>query len=453
MSVTISIILDKRRMKKKTGTYPLKLQVIADSEPFRYQTKFDLSVEDYKKLSASRISEELQKVRDTLKLIQRNAEIYLEQNNPFNIHEFEKDFIKENPLFLQRKRKAKSETISSDNKAFDLSIYLKKFPILKENHSSEDCISVAYRAYVIKLLEEERIGSAINYQDSYNSLKKFGGNVKFNAITTSYLIRYEKWMLNRGCSKSTIGIKLRPLRAVFNYAIDSLGIIKRDKCYPFGRYKYQIPTSRNRKKSLEMDVVGKLYYYDVNCEEERKARDFWFFCYFGNGMNPKDIAFLKYKNIDGEYLIFERAKTERTTRTNPKPITVFITEEMWKIIEAWGNKEQNPNSYIFPILQPGMTALDQHFTVKAFGKFINHWVGKIKTDLGIDIKIGTLEARHTFSTRMKRSGASTEYIQEALGHMDKKTTENYLNSFEKEVKKEFAAKLSPFKLKSVSKTA
>ncbi len=40
---------------------------------------------------------------------------------------------------------------------------------------------------------------------------------------------------------------------------------------------------------------------------------------------------------------------------------------------------------------------------------------------------------------MKNSGASTEYIQEALGHTVKLTTENYLDSFEKEIKKEFAA--------------
>ena len=34
---------------------------------------------------------------------------------------------------------------------------------------------------------------------------------------------------------------------------------------------------------------------------------------------------------------------------------------------------------------------------------------------------------------MKRSGVSTEFIQEALGHMDKKTTESYLDCLENEV--------------------
>lgn len=66
-------------------------------------------------------------------------------------------------------------------------------------------------------------------------------------------------------------------------------------------------------------------------------------------------------------------------------------------------------------------------------------------------KITTYVARHTFSTVLKRSGASTEFIQEALGHTDMKTTENYLDSFEKEVKKEYAGRLIAFKNENMSK--
>ena len=53
---------------------------------------------------------------------------------------------------------------------------------------------------------------------------------------------------------------------------------------------------------------------------------------------------------------------------------------------------------------------------------------------------------------MKNSGAGTEFIQEALGHTDKRTTENCLDSFEKEIKKEYAGKLTSFKSKAFSKT-
>ncbi len=167
--------------------------------------------------------------------------------------------------------------------------------------------------------------------------------------------------------------------------------------------------------------------------------------YFGNGMNPKDIACLKYKNIHDEYLVFERSKTERAFRNDPKPITVSINDDMRAIMERWGNKDKSPNNYIFPVMEPGISPLRQYELMQLLVSFINNWMKHILKNLGIDKKGTTYVARHTFSTVLKRSGASTEYIQEALGHSDIKTTENYLDSFEKEVKKEFAQRLTSFK--------
>jgi integrase/recombinase XerD len=58
-------------------------------------------------------------------------------------------------------------------------------------------------------------------------------------------------------------------------------------------------------------------------------------------------------------------------------------------------------------------------------------------------------ARHTFSTVLKRSGASTEIIQVALGHTNIKTTEAYLDSFDRDTKKQLAGRLSAFKSKEL----
>ena len=162
-------------------------------------------------------------------------------------------------------------------------------------------------------------------------------------------------------------------------------------------------------------------------------------------MNPKDVAYLKFSNIDGEHLTFIQAKTERQTRNDPKPITVYLNEDLQRVINTWGNTDRLPGNYIFPALQPGMRALERHYAIKKFLKFINNNMAQIAVALGMDCKLTTIYSRHTFSTQMKRSGASTEFIQEALGYADKKTTENYLDSFENAVKKEYAQKLSLFK--------
>jgi integrase/recombinase XerD len=46
---------------------------------------------------------------------------------------------------------------------------------------------------------------------------------------------------------------------------------------------------------------------------------------------------------------------------------------------------------------------------------------------------------------LKRSGASIEFISECLGHSNVRTTENYLDSFENEMKKHFSKSLLAFK--------
>ncbi len=138
-------------------------------------------------------------------------------------------------------------------------------------------------------------------------------------------------------------------------------------------------------------------------------------------------------------------------RSEPKPITVFLTDDMKAIIEKWGNKDKSPGNFIFPVLEAGITPLRKYELVQLFVSFVNDWMKRIMKKLGIDKKATTYVARHTFSTVLKHSGASTEYIQEALGHSDVKTTENYLDSFGKDVKREFAHRLSSFKNEEMAK--
>ena len=74
MPVSTQLILDTRRIKQKTGKYPVKLLVIHNRKPHRYQTIFELTKEEFKILSASRITVQLQKIRDSLKEIKRKSE-------------------------------------------------------------------------------------------------------------------------------------------------------------------------------------------------------------------------------------------------------------------------------------------------------------------------------------------------------------------------------------------
>jgi integrase/recombinase XerD len=443
MTTTTSIILDTRRIKRN-GKFPLKLRVTNQRITRDYLAIFELNEFDYKRLSGNKVSGELQKVRQTLNEIVFSANSAIKQMEVFDFLKFKLEYIDLNKQFFkinQRKQLAVEQNKIADG--FDYSPFLKRFTIFNEDHSKPKAISITFLSYIKKLLEQGRIGSAINYQRTYRSIKAFKGNVLFSDITVSFLYQYENWMLSRGATKTTVGIVLRPLRSIFNEAIED-GIIKRENCYPFGRKKYQIPTSRNLKKALTQEELKQVFFYKSSNEKLMVGKAYWLFCYLANGMNVKDMIFLRWKNIQGEYLIFERSKTDNSNRVNPKPITVYLTEDLLEIIQTHGNINRLPHDFIFPLMQARLNSLEQFDLLNHIRRLINEAMAQIAHELKIEKKITTIVSRHSFSTQLKRSGISTEYIQEALGHSNIKTTENYLDSFPKELKKEFAQRLTSF---------
>src|SRR5665647_1518012 len=143
MSATISIILDIRRIKK-SNKYPVKLRVTFERVTEYYQTVFDLSKDDYDKLSASRISNELQTIRDKLKETERTAENAIKDIGSFSFADFENDFIYNNISFF-RPRKLKPAIPSKITSEFEYSSFCKKFSILLEEDFKPGTIFIAYK--------------------------------------------------------------------------------------------------------------------------------------------------------------------------------------------------------------------------------------------------------------------------------------------------------------------
>jgi integrase len=252
-------------------------------------------------------------------------------------------------------------------------------------------------------------------------------------------------MLAKNKSLTTVAITLIALRCIFNEAAESLKIINKQHCYPFGRRKYQIPSARNTKKAFDANELSMIYNYKTPDREIVEALDYWWFLYFANGMNLKDAALLKYSNIEGEFIVFRRSKTDRTTRTQPLPISVYITDDIQNIILRRGNQDRHKDNYIFPILRPGLNPLEQHDVIKAFIRFVNRNMKKACEEMKLNKRSTTIVSRHSFATQQKRAGASIDETREALGHQLANTTMKYLDSFELEVKKAFADNSSKFK--------
>jgi len=404
--VTVNVFHDQRRIKNN-NLYPVKLRVTYDRRSKYMETGIELSKASYTKLSSKHISKELIEAKEKLLELEVKANSIIKIVKPFNF-----------PVFIEK---------------------------FKQKTYDGTFIETLYDEMINKLMAQGRVGTADNYQRSINSLQSFKGNLRFEEINDTFLYRYEQWMLDKNRSITTVGIYCRCLRAIFNEAIYRK-LISRDY-YPFSKRNYQMPVGKNVKKAIGLGDISKIYYYQPKQDKgiEAKGKAFWLFSYFANGMNMKDIALLKFKNISDDFFSFERAKTIRSTRSNPRQVTVYINDDIKSIITKWSNWDKNKENYVFPILKPGLTPSQQRDRIKDFTKDVNDGIKLITVETGIESHVTTYSARHSFSTVLKRSGASLEFISEALGHSDVKTTESYLDSFENEMKKEFSNSLLAFK--------
>lgn len=428
MNIKISLYLDKRR-KGQQGKHFVRLRLYdPQSEKTRFvSTNFKFSEYDFERIWKTKQPRNDVKVkRRELEALIDKAEDTASQMETFSFEHFERLWYK---------------TPGEGNNVF-----------------------YQYDQTIKRLNDADRVGTALNYTYSKKALTDFVEYEKgqkpealqFKEITPAWLERFERYTrsektiiapdgkttIKPGKSATTIGIYLRPLRALFNEAID-LNIISRD-IYPFGRRRYEIPHKNSVKKALTRDEMRTLYEATPETEEQQKARDYFFFLYGCAGLNIKDLAGLKYGDIHGETIVYIREKTKRTTKANIKPVVIYLNDYTKEFISQYGNPDKAPDNYIFPIYKRGMTAAEKFRESINFTKFINQHIKKLAIKIGLTADISTYWSRHTFATQAIRNGASLEQVSQALNHTDMSTTKAYFAGFEDAAMREITTNLMKF---------
>jgi len=401
------------RREKKDGKYPVKIRVIFQRNYKDFPIGLDLTQEEFDGATHNHIKGKFRAIANKL-----------------------------------NEKKSKANKIINDIGVFTFQKFGDAF-----NGRVKDASDIYpfFDDYIQTLNNENRIKTAISYTTVRNSLKQYKKKIGFYDITPRFLNEYQAYQNTRkisktrvGISNTTIGIYVRTLRSIYNYAI-SLGVIKKDESYPFGKRKYVIPAGRNIKKALSLEEVTKIYNYQaIPGTPEDKARDFWIFSYLCSGINFKDIALLQNKNLDRDMLRFVRAKTKNTTRGDQSKISCHLSEPAKLIIAKWRNEDRTGDAYLFSILTPGDDSRQQVRRVAQFIKNTNKYMKRISDAIGLEKPANTYFSRHSAASILKQSGASIEQIQEALGHQSSSTTRAYLDSFDDDSKKDLAASLSNF---------
>lgn len=401
----VTVYLDKNR-PKQNGKSSVKIKITYTRKRKYFATGIDLTTEGFEQIFfGRRKTAEQKEIKSKIEYFEKKANDVIDNLNVFSFDAFEEEFL--------------------------------------DHRNTADSVSFAFDKYINNLKLESRIGTAVSYECAKNSIAKFKKDLTFAEVTPLFLKKYQNWMLTNGNSISTVGIYLRSLRAIYNVQnIDK-------SVYPFGngKNKYSIPTSKNIKKALTVEEIASIYNYQITLNTTKDmAKDYWLFLYLCNGMNVKDLCLLKWKDIDGEMLSYQRAKTKRSKKGN-KNISVALKSETWVIIKKWGLPSISKEAYLFPHLQQGMSGEKERATYQQLTKIINKYMKEIVSDLGINKNVTTYYARHSFATVLKRSGANIPMISELLGHSSVIVTESYLDSFENDqIQKETDVLTSGFKL-------
>lgn len=290
-----------------------------------------------------------------------------------------------------------------------------------------------YYSQQIKILDKQgRVGlSGLTYEVQ-RSLKKFKPDALIKDVTVRFLESFEYWLRNERHNKdTTISVKIRNIQRTINQAIEDKLLKPED--YPFGEKKYSVNKrldSKTKKIAITLDKISKLKALDlVPGSWLHFAQQYFLFSYYSRGMNFVDISYLKWSDISDTHISYVRKKTRGK-------FEIPINEHNKTILNYFKDNYKVPGGFVFPVLDTTIhITLKQQYTRKKTAiSAVNHALKKLAEQIGEpSLKLTTNVGRHSYATGLKRSGANTAYITEALGHATQEQTQTYLDEFEKGV--------------------
>ena len=283
---------------------------------------------------------------------------------------------------------------------------------------------------VSQLKEIGKLSSASKYYFCLSSLSKFKPmNIPFTGIDFQFLKDYEVYLRKKGLANNSIATQFSCFKSTYNKALEE-GIFTNEDS-PFKKFKVGRLWTQTRKRAIHKEDIQKLKEFDLSTLIKYPtpylefARDIFMFSYLTAGINFKDIATLRYCDLDNGRIYYSRHKTQKNMNT-------ILLPDALAILNKYIKKDAGAEDYIFPVLDRNIhiTEQQQADRIQKVLKQINRKLKMISKAVNLKINLTTYVARHTFATVLKRSGVDIGIISESLGHSDLKTTQIYLDSFE-----------------------
>ena len=287
--------------------------------------------------------------------------------------------------------------------------------------------------YIIEdLTEAKRVGNAGVYNGLLKKLKSVSpkSKLRFEDINYKFLKRMETLHYSKSNGAGGLSVYLRTLRAVYNRAIKAA--VVPESTYPFK--DYPIKNGVPNRRALSEEELKSFRECDLSFYPHlEKARDLYLVSFYLRGINWMDMAFLKAKDILGD---FDRISYLRQ-KTRGKRFSIKINDAVKKIMSSFIDPPSYQDiDYLFPILKLSDPEERHHSIIENKRKRLNKNLKEIARICEIPA-FTIYSARHTYAMALKRHGAPTNIIQDSLGHTTEEMTQNYLDSFENSVIDEY----------------
>lgn len=210
--VSVIAVLDRRRAKK-SGVFPVKIEVVYSRIQKYYPTGVDLPASEWKRISYSK----------------RMPECHADIITKFNQISSEVEALLEKGAFSFEALEARM------GKPVDRTL------------------NAALELMMDKFQTEGRINSYYRCRTTLKSVERFAGkDILFSKLSVSWFNSFENFLKKENKAVTTISIYMKTLRCVMNAAA-AAGLVK-ESMFPFGRGKYIIPKGSTR--SLSPGFIG-----------------------------------------------------------------------------------------------------------------------------------------------------------------------------------------------------
>jgi integrase/recombinase XerD len=312
-----------------------------------------------------------------------------------------------------KQRSYKPTHIRIDPELFEKGRVKPKHPKHKEYNEKLSMLILQYQAQtlnpekkVVKIHLFDYISQCINqwdrvrkdstirvYVSQLEKLKAFTPNILLSHVDQNFLYSYQSFLVKLGNAKNTVWSAFKFLRTILNKAVQD-DLIDKSPFKKFTMPRYE-ETVKNYLSDKEINKIDK-FCQDKKCPKELVFVGTWFLIACTTGLRLADLrAFDRKANIHSGRLV---VKTSKTGDIIGLPITPKLKSYFERI------KYQPLN----------MT-----------GENYNRLLKLIAMGAGIDKKISSHSARHSFSMALANNGVSQEVAAKLLGHADMRSTRTY----------------------------